>query len=128
MARVTGAELLRSLRAEADRVAGISDRLREAVATVADPTAAEVEVEAVRAAAEQRAAEEGQFRAEADAAAEEMAAQGVHDRHGGIRAGWLRIASLFRGRKTHVLAADVAMRSLTDGPRELREASVIQEQ
>jgi len=87
MARVTGAELLRLLRAEADRVAGIADRLREAVATVTDPTAAEVEVEAVRAAAEQRAvaaearaaaaeqraAEEGQFRAEADAAAEEMA-------------------------------------------------------
>ena len=53
MARVTGAEL-RSLRAEADRVAGIADRLRDAVATVADATA--VEVEAVRAAAEQRPA------------------------------------------------------------------------
>src|SRR6266705_3424481 len=67
MARVTGAELLRSLRTEADRVAGIADRLREAVATVTDPTAAEAELEAVRAAAEQRAV--------ADAAAEEMAAQ-----------------------------------------------------
>ena len=87
MARVTAAELLRSLRAEADRVAGIADRLREAGATVTDPTAAEVEVETVRAAAEQRAvaaearaaaaeqraAEGDQFRAEADAAAEEMA-------------------------------------------------------
>src|SRR5260370_6645037 len=86
MARVTGAELLRSLRAEADRVAGIADRLREAVATVADPTAAEVEVAAVRAAAEQRAvaaearaataeqrgAEAEAFRGDADAAAEEM--------------------------------------------------------
>src|SRR5579863_83282 len=41
MARVTGAELLRQLRTEADRVAGIADRLREAVTTVADPTAAE---------------------------------------------------------------------------------------
>jgi hypothetical protein len=56
MARLTGAELLRSLRAEADRVSGIADRLREAIATVGDPTAAEVEVEALRAAAEQRVA------------------------------------------------------------------------
>src|ERR1017187_9404351 len=38
MAKVTGAELLRLLRAEADRVSGIADRLREAVATVTDPT------------------------------------------------------------------------------------------
>jgi hypothetical protein len=44
--------------------------------------------------------------------------QDVHDRHEGIRAGWLRIPSCIRGRKTHALAADVAMRSLTDGPRE----------
>ncbi len=41
MAKVTGAELLRLLRAEADRVAGIADRLREAVDTVTDLTAAE---------------------------------------------------------------------------------------
>ena len=89
MAKVTGAELLRLLRAEADRVADIADRLREAVDTVTDPTAAEAEVEAVRAAAEQRAAaaearaaaaeqraaEADQWRADADAAAEEMAAQ-----------------------------------------------------
>jgi colicin import membrane protein len=75
MARVTGAELLRMLRAEADRVSGIADRLREAVETVTDPTAAEAEVEAVRAAAEQRAAQTDQWRAEADAAAEEMAAE-----------------------------------------------------
>ncbi len=96
MARVTGAELLRLLRAEANRVADIADRLREAVETVTDPTAAEAKVEAVRAAAEQRAAaaearaaaaearaaaaeqraaEADQWRADADAAAEEMAAQ-----------------------------------------------------
>ena len=89
MAKVTGAELLRALRAEADRVAGIADRLREAAETVIDPTAAEAEVEAVRAAAEQRprpprsarpppsqrAAEADQWRADADAAAEEMAAE-----------------------------------------------------
>src|ERR1017187_1153562 len=74
MARAPGAELLRMLRAEADRVSGIADRLREAVETVTAPTAAEAEVEAVRAAAEQRAAEAGQWRAEADAA-EEMATQ-----------------------------------------------------
>ena len=73
MARVTGAELLRLLRAEADRVSGIADRLVEAVETVTDPTAAEAEVEAVRAAAEQRAAAAearaaaaGQHAAEAD--------------------------------------------------------------
>ena len=45
MGRVTGAELLRQLRAEADRVADIADRLREAVETVTDPTAAEAEVD-----------------------------------------------------------------------------------
>jgi hypothetical protein len=89
MARVTGAELLRALRAEADRVSGIADRLRQAVETVTDPTAAEAEVEAIRAAAEQRAAaaearaaaaeqraaEADQWRADAEAAAEEMAVQ-----------------------------------------------------
>src|ERR1035441_7721472 len=89
MAKVTGAELLRLLRAETDRVAGIAGRLREAIETVTDPTAAEAEVdpprpaagqpaataEARAAAAEQRAAEADQWRAEADAAAEEMAAQ-----------------------------------------------------
>jgi hypothetical protein len=89
MARVTGVDLLRALRAEADRVSGIADRLRQAVETVTDPTAAEAEVEAIRAAAEQRAAaaearaaaaeqraaEAGQWRADAEAAAEEMAAR-----------------------------------------------------
>lgn len=75
MARVTGAELLRQLRTETDRVAGIADRLREAIDIATDPTAAEAEVEAVRAAAEQRAAEADQWRAEADAAAEEMSVQ-----------------------------------------------------
>jgi colicin import membrane protein len=88
-ARVAGADLLRLLRAEVERVSGIADRLREAIETATDPTAAEAEVEAVRAAAEQRAtaaearaaaadqraAEADQWRAEADAAAEEMAAQ-----------------------------------------------------
>ena len=34
MAKVTGAELLRLLRAEADRVADIADRLRDAVEVV----------------------------------------------------------------------------------------------
>ena len=89
MAKVTGAELLRLLRGEADRISGIAGRLVEAIETVTDPTAAEAEVEAVRAAAEQRAAaaearaaaaeqhvaESDQWRAEADAAAEEMATQ-----------------------------------------------------
>jgi len=71
MARATGAELLRALRAEADREAGIADRLIEAVETVTDPTAAEARAPA----AEQRVAEAEQWRTEADAAAEEMAAQ-----------------------------------------------------
>src|SRR5215469_7783213 len=69
MARLTGAELLRSLRAEADRVAGIAAQLREAIETLTDPTAAEAEVEAARTAAEQRAAA-----AEARAAAAERRA------------------------------------------------------
>ena len=53
-ARVTGAELLRLLRAEADRVEGIAGQLRDAVTTLTDPTAAEAEVEAARTAAELR--------------------------------------------------------------------------
>jgi len=86
MAKATGAELLRSLRAEADRVAALGAELRDRIDTLGDPTAADAEVEAVRAAAEQRAAaaearaaaaeqraaQAEQFRAEADAAAEEM--------------------------------------------------------
>ena len=85
-ARMTGVELLRSLRAEADRITALGAGLRERIDTLTDPTAAEAEVEAVRAAAEQRAATAearataaeqraataDQLRAEADAAAEEM--------------------------------------------------------
>ena len=86
MAKATGAELLCALRADADRAAGTVDWLRQAVETLTDPTAAEAEVEAIRAAAkqsaaaearaasaEQRAAEADQWRADAEAAAEEMA-------------------------------------------------------
>jgi colicin import membrane protein len=86
MARVGGAELLRSLRAEADRISALGKELRERIDVLTDPTAAEAEVEAVRAAAEQRAvtaeakaadaerraAQADQFRTEADAAAEQM--------------------------------------------------------
>src|SRR5437764_15026962 len=45
-ARVTGVELLRLLRAEADRVEGIAGQLKDAITTLTDPTAAEAEVEA----------------------------------------------------------------------------------
>jgi hypothetical protein len=86
MAKVGGAELLRSLRTEADRIAALGKDLRERIDVLTDPTAAEAEVEAVRAAAEQRAAtaeakaadaerraaQADQFRTEADAAAEQM--------------------------------------------------------
>ena len=89
MARLTGTDLLRSLRAETDKVAGIAERLREAIATAADPASAEAEIETIRAAArqqaataearaaaaEQRAGEADEWRADADAAAEDMAAQ-----------------------------------------------------
>ncbi|HEY6310411.1 MAG TPA: hypothetical protein VIY52_06330 [Streptosporangiaceae bacterium] len=68
-ARMTGAELLRSLRAEADRITALGAGLRDQIGTLTDPTAAEAEVEAVRAAAEQRAAT-----AEARAAAAEQQA------------------------------------------------------
>ena len=85
-AKMTGAELLRSLRAEADRITALGAGLRDRIDTLTDPTAAEAEVEAVRAAAEQRAATAearaaaaeqraataDRLRAEADAAAEEM--------------------------------------------------------
>lgn len=43
-----------SLRGEADRAADIAHRLREAIDTVTDPTAAEAKVEAIYATAEQR--------------------------------------------------------------------------
>lgn len=54
MAKMTGAELLHSLRAEADRITALGTDLRDRIDTLGDPTAAEAEVEAVRAAAEQR--------------------------------------------------------------------------
>ena len=72
-----------------------------------DPTAAEVEVEAVRAAAEQRArlprprrgggprgSEADQFRAEADAAAEEMSAQLAAAQAGAAEAEIARFAAV----------------------------------
>ena len=85
-ARMTGAELLRSLRAEADRITALGAGLRDQIGTLTDPTAAEAEVETVRAvagqraataearaaAAEQQAATADQLRAEADAVVEEM--------------------------------------------------------
>jgi len=85
-AKMTGVELLRSLRAEADRITALGAGLRDRIDTLTDPTAAEAEVEAVRAAAGQRAATAEaraaaagqraataeQLRAEADAAAAEM--------------------------------------------------------
>jgi hypothetical protein len=52
---MTGAELLRSLGAEADRITALDAGLRDRIDTLTDPTAAEAEVEAVRAAADQRA-------------------------------------------------------------------------
>ena len=47
MAKVGGAELLRSLRTEADRIAALGKDLRERIDVLTDPTAAEAEVEAV---------------------------------------------------------------------------------
>jgi hypothetical protein len=52
MAKVTGAELLRSLRAEADRISVLGNELRERIDVLTDPTAAEAEMEAVRVVAE----------------------------------------------------------------------------
>jgi colicin import membrane protein len=86
MARITGAELLRQMRELAGTLAATADRLTGTVATMTDPTAADAEVEAARAAAEQRAAAAeaaraeaerqaaiaGQLRADADEAAEQM--------------------------------------------------------
>ncbi len=46
MARMTGAELLRSLRAEADRLAALGTDLRDRIDTLADPTAAEQRAQA----------------------------------------------------------------------------------
>lgn len=52
---MTGAELLRSLRAEADRITALGAGLRNRIDTLTNPTAAEAEAEAVRVAAERRA-------------------------------------------------------------------------
>ena len=78
MARVTGAEMLRQMRELAAQLAGVTERLTGAVATIGDPTAAEAEVEAARAAAEQRAATAEAERAEAErraATADQMRAR-----------------------------------------------------
>ena len=48
MARVTGAEMLRQMRDLAGQLAGVTERLTGAVATLGDPGAAEAEVEAAR--------------------------------------------------------------------------------
>jgi colicin import membrane protein len=56
-AKMTGAELLRSLRAEADRIAALGTGLRDRIDTLTDPTAAEAEAEAVRADAEKTISE-----------------------------------------------------------------------
>jgi hypothetical protein len=44
MAKVGGAELLRSLRAEADRISALGKDLRERIDVLTDPTAAEADV------------------------------------------------------------------------------------
>ena len=70
MARVTGAEMLRQMRDLAGQLAGVTERLTGAVATLGDPGAAEAEVEAARRAAEQRAAAAESARADAELRAE----------------------------------------------------------
>src|SRR5258708_26318463 len=55
MARISGAELLRGLAAETGRLTALAEQIQQAIAVVGDPTAAEVELEATRTAAEQRA-------------------------------------------------------------------------
>jgi colicin import membrane protein len=77
MARASATEMLREMRALADRMAGLSDRVRQAADTVGDPTAAEAEMEALRTAAQERAAAAEAARAEAErraAAADQMRA------------------------------------------------------
>ena len=54
MARASATEMLREMRTLADRMAGIAERVRAAAETVGDPAAAEAEMEAARAAAEER--------------------------------------------------------------------------
>jgi len=93
MARMADAELLRQMRELGGTLAATADRLTGAVATMADPTAAEVEAaraaaeqraaaaEAGRAEAERRASIVGQMRADTDdAAEEEEQARQAHDR------------------------------------------------
>ena len=77
MARVHGAEILREMRAMADKLTEAGSRLAETASTLGDPTAAEIEADAIRAAAEQRAATAESSRADAErraAAADQMRA------------------------------------------------------
>jgi hypothetical protein len=120
MAKIGGAELLRSLRAEADRISALGSELRERIDVLTHPTAAEVEVEAVRTAAEQRAAtaeaktadaerraaQADQFRAEADAAAEQMSEEltAAQD-HASAAKERAQVAEADRGFGTETLAA-----------------------
>ena len=76
MTRATGAELVREMRALADRQDALSARLAEAAAIIGDPGAAEAEIEAVRAAAEQRATTAESARA----TAEQLAGAATRDR------------------------------------------------
>jgi hypothetical protein len=66
MARVSDAQLIRDASLTVDRLAGIADRLHQTVIVIGDPVAAEVEMEATRTAAEQRAAAAEAARAQSE--------------------------------------------------------------
>jgi colicin import membrane protein len=66
MARASAMEMLREMRTLADKMTGIAERVRDCAETIGDPAAAEAEMEAGRAAAEERAAVAEAARAEAD--------------------------------------------------------------
>src|SRR5260370_1256840 len=65
MAKVGGAELLRSLRTEADRISALGKDLRERIDVLTDPTAAEEERDTARKAAAVAEAVTGQAKQEA---------------------------------------------------------------
>ena len=66
MARASAVEMLREMRGLADRMTDMAGRVRLSAETVGDPAAAKTEMEAARAAAEERAAVAEAARAEAE--------------------------------------------------------------
>src|SRR5216683_3335527 len=97
MARVTGAEMLRQMRDLAGQLAGVAERLTGAVATIGDPTAAEV---SGHLAAEQARARDAHDRLAETAAAQAAELDQIREET------QARIAAAEEGRDSAIAAAE----------------------